>query len=205
MVIVDLDLFAFAEDDGLRVRVPQQFQHLRIVVIAADHETFDSAPGEARLGELNPRCQPFAGKFVEQAINGHRVGLNRLVLILIHDLAVVAERSKSVFEALEVGRALQAFGLAHQVRAKAAVALADDRNGELADHVAAHDQDVGLIMLRGIHKLAENALGAVEIGGKEQTRQPLGGLGRRLPSKQGHKSRSAPSCRGARLRWHPRP
>ena len=39
MMIVDLDLFAFAEDDGLRVGILEQFEHLGIVVIAADHQT----------------------------------------------------------------------------------------------------------------------------------------------------------------------
>ena len=78
---------------------------------------------------------------------------------------------------------LEVLGLAHQVRPKAAVALADDRNGQLADHVTAHDEDVGLIVFCGIHKLAKNALRAMKIGGKEQTRQPLGGFGGRVPSK----------------------
>ena len=57
------------------------------------------------------------------------------------------------------------------MRAIAVVALADDGNGELADHVTPHDEDAGLIVLGGIDELAEDALRAVKIGGKEQTRQ----------------------------------
>ena len=167
VMIVDLDFFAFAEDDGLQVGVPQQLQHLGVVVIAADHEAFDAASRQPRLGEVEPRREPFAGKLVEQAIDGRGVGSKRLVLILIHDLAVVAERSEPVLEALEVGRPLETLGLTHQMRPKAAIALADDGNGEFADHVAAHDQDVGLIVLCGVDKLAEDALGAVKIGSKE--------------------------------------
>ncbi len=82
------------------------------------------------------------------------------------------------------------------MRAKAAIALADDRNGELADHVAAHDEDVRLVVLCGIDELAEDALRAVKIGGKEETRQLPVGLGGRVPSKQRHKSRLPPELSG---------
>jgi len=103
VVIVDLHLFAFAEDDRFRVCILQQFQHFGIVVIAADHKAVDAAPGEPRLGKFDPRSQPLAGEVVEQALDGRLVGLNCPVLVLVHDLAVVAERSKTILEALKVG------------------------------------------------------------------------------------------------------
>ncbi len=84
--------------------------------------------------------------------------MNCLILILIHDLAVVAERSDPVLEVLEVGLPLKMLGLAHEVGPEIAVALANDGNGKLADHVTAHDQDVGLIVFCGVYELAKDAL-----------------------------------------------
>ena len=105
-MIVDFYLFALAKDDGLRVCIPQQLQHLGIVIIAADHKAFDSAPGQPRLGELDPRCESLAGKIVEQALDGRRVGFDCAVLILVHDLAIEAERAKPILETLQVSRSL---------------------------------------------------------------------------------------------------
>src|SRR5690349_24451845 len=75
------------------------------------------------------------------------------------------------------------------MRAIATIGPADDGNGELADHVAAHDEDVSLVMLCGIDELAEDALRAVKIRGKEEARQLPVGLRGFIPSKQRHKSR----------------
>ena len=69
------------------------------------------------------------------------------------------------------------------MRTKAAIGLADDRNGEFADHVAAHDEDVRLVVLCGIDKLAEDALRAVKIRGEEETRKLPVGLRGRIASK----------------------
>src|SRR5579871_5329857 len=76
------------------------------------------------------------------------------------------------------------FGLAHQIGA-IAIALADDGNGELADDVAAHDQDIDAVMLRRIDEFPEGALRAMKVGAEEQ----LGGLvfaAAELPTKERH-------------------
>src|SRR5262245_42810292 len=79
-------------------------------------------------------------------------------------------------------------GVAHEVGSITVLPLAKDGDGELAANVAPHHENVGLIMLRRVEKLTKNALGAVEIGGKEETRQFLAGLGGRTPAKQRHAS-----------------
>ena len=50
-------------------------------------------------------------------------------------------------------------------------AVGDDRDHRLAGHVAAHDQDVGLVELPGIEELAPADVGAVDVGGEEDAHQ----------------------------------
>src|SRR5260221_1146889 len=103
-------------------------------------------------------------------MDGWRIGTSRLILVLIHHPAIEAERSEPLLEMRQLVCPVEVLGFAHEMRPVGAMGLADDRDGELADNVAAHDQDVRLIELGGIDELPKDSLRSVKIRRKNETR-----------------------------------
>jgi len=104
------------------------------------------------------------------------VGVARELVALLrsHDRGVVAViADRALLKRQRVGTVDIVADVLHMERVLAA-AVVDDRDDRLAGHVAAQDENVGLVVLAGVDELAPAGLRAVHVRGEEESHAHLG-------------------------------
>ena len=160
LVAADVDHPAFGQLDPRGVR--DHLVDLHLIVVARRDEDADLAVLELVLGHPHPALDGLA----------HLLGEERLdflwVLLELGDLGgghphrVIA---LALHLALDLGDLVAADPLGNAGQGQlVAVAVFDDRDHRLAGHIAAADQDVGVIELRRIEKLSPTHFGSVQVG-----------------------------------------
>ena len=166
---VKRDRVGLAEGDEAR-RVDDRID-LEHVVVRRRHDAAHLGDREALVGECHPALDPAQHLVLEPRIHQGRVGRPRLELRVRHANRVVAPVADPLLDRadLVLGRELLALSLEGHLPAPAMV---DDRHHGLAGHVAAHDQDIGLVEGAGIEELAPADLGPVDVGREEDPHIP---------------------------------
>ena len=135
-----------------------------IVVVAGIDEAADAGALESGLGDVEPAQSRLQHSAVHQLLTLGGIGLTQPVLFLVHADGIPAVHTNGFLKLDELGLAGGGEIAAEETCAVGAVAVTDDqRHDHLAGDVAAHDQHVGLVEFRGVEKLQETFLRAVNI------------------------------------------
>ena len=144
------------------------------VVVAGADDAAHSDAGETLVGPGDPLLDGAAHLRMEELVELVGVAGELGPLVGSHDhgvVAVIADRA--LVERQRVGAVEIVAHVLHVERVLAA-AVVDDGDDRLAGHVAAEDEDVGLVVLAGVDELAPAGLRAVDVRGEEEPHGHVG-------------------------------
>jgi hypothetical protein len=152
---------------AVAVRQQHVVDFLRVVVarrVVDDHV----AAVEPGLGQLDPLLHGPLHDPDEQVLDRFRVLGVVPVLVRLHPLGVQPAVRGAQLEVRDAAL-VELLGLAVELGHPALPARADDRDHDLGRDVAAEQQRVRPVELRGVHELAEAHQGTVQVRGEEHS------------------------------------
>ena len=135
--------------------------------------TVSSGGTESVLRHLDPATESLRREPPPETVDRIRIVADRPVLVLIEDHVVKPEVGDALPGPDDIILAVEMLHTTMDRRSVLPIGLADDRDHELAHHVAAHHQHIRAVERRGVQELPPRSLRTVHVRGVEDLRPPL--------------------------------
>src|SRR5450756_1821165 len=144
------------------------------VVVAGAHDAAHAGADQTLVGPGDPVLDGAAHLLMKELVELVGVARELVSLFGSHDRRVVAMvADRALIERQRVGTVEIVADVLHVIGVLA-TAVVDDRDDRLARHVAAKDEDVGVVVLAGVDELTPAGLRAVHVRGEEEPHAHVG-------------------------------